>query len=158
MGKIPALGGWIDVHGAGAQRSDPKTGNPADFRNGFGPQGDAIRIFNYVRLVRGGNVTTDVNQDRFGSGAIPENFALKQNYPNPFNPSTRISFELPSESFVSLKVYDVLGKEVATLVSDKLAAGRYEVTFNGSQLTSGVYFYRLQAGSFIETRKLVLLR
>jgi hypothetical protein len=89
---------------------------------------------------------------------MPDNFALHQNYPNPFNPSTMISFELPNESFVSMKVYDILGKEVATLVSDRLVAGPYEVTFNGSQLTSGMYFYRLQAGKYTKTYRAVLLK
>ncbi|MBA4313518.1 MAG: hypothetical protein C0417_12915 [Chlorobiaceae bacterium] len=158
MGYMSIYGGWVDVHGAGAQRSDPKMGDPAQFPYGFGPQGDAIRIYNYVRLVRSGNGTTDLHQDGFGSEFMPDNFMLNQNYPNPFNPSTTISFELPSESFVSLKIYNVLGKEVATLVSDKLAAGRYDVTFNGSELTSGVYFYRLQAGKYTKTAKAVLLK
>ncbi len=158
MGYMMPPGGWIDVHGAGAQRSDPKAGNPNNFPHGRGPQGDAIRIYDYVRLVRGRNATTDVHQDRFGSAITPDDFVLNQSYPNPFNPSTTISFELPSESFVSLKVYDVLGKEVATLVNDKLAAGRYEVTFNGSELTSGAYIYRLQAGKYTKTDKGVLLK
>ena len=158
MGYMSQFGGWVDVHGAGAQRSDPKTGDPSQYPYGHGPQGDAIRIYNYVRLVRGGNVTTDVHQDWFGSAIAPDDFVLNQNYPNPFNPSTTISFELPSESFVSLKVYNVLGKEVATLVSEKLVAGRYDVTFNGSQLTSGVYFYRLQAGKYTKINKAMLLK
>ncbi|HEY4613573.1 MAG TPA: DUF1566 domain-containing protein, partial [Bacteroidota bacterium] len=88
MGYISIWGGWIDVHGAGAQRSDPKVGNPNAFPQGRGPQGDAVRIYNYVRLVRGGNVITDVLQDRFGSAITPNNFLLEQNYPNPFNPTT----------------------------------------------------------------------
>jgi hypothetical protein len=158
MGYISGSGGWVDVHGAGAQRSDPKLGNPAQFPFGHGPQGDAVRIYNYVRLVRGGNVTTGVQQDGSGSKITPGNFKLNQNYPNPFNPSTTISFELPGKSFVSLKVYDILGKEVDTLVNDNLVAGRYEVTFKGSQLTSGVYFYRFRADSFSETKVLVSLR
>ncbi|HAB51622.1 MAG TPA: hypothetical protein DCE80_05525, partial [Ignavibacteriales bacterium] len=71
MGYIAGSGGWVDVHGAGAQRSDPKLGDPAQFPFGHGPQGDAVRIYSYVRLVRGGNVTTDVHQDRFGSAITP---------------------------------------------------------------------------------------
>jgi len=89
---------------------------------------------------------------------VPDKYKLFQNYPNPFNPTTTISFELPSESFASLKVYDVLGTEVATLVNDKLTAGHHEVTFNGSQLTSGVYFYRLLAGKYTKTSKAVLIK
>ncbi len=88
----------------------------------------------------------------------PTDFALNQNYPNPFNPSTVINFELKSNSNISLKVYNVLGAEVATLVNGNYAAGKYNVTFDASKLSSGVYFYRLQAGNFIETKKMVLLK
>ncbi len=91
-------------------------------------------------------------------GFPPTNFMLEQNYPNPFNPSTNISFNLPSRSFVSLKVFDVLGKEVASIVSEILSAGNYSRQWNAAGMPSGVYFYRLQAGSYIETKKLVLLR
>ncbi len=89
---------------------------------------------------------------------IPTRFALEQNYPNPFNPATTISFSLPSKSFVSLKVFDALGKEVSTLLFEELTAGTYTQQWNASGFVSGVYFYRLQAGSFTETRKLLLLR
>jgi hypothetical protein len=101
---------------------------------------------------------------------LPEGFVLYQNYPNPFNPSTTLSFVIGHSSFVSLKVYDVLGNEIATLVNEELTAGEYEVSFDshsgevrnlpaGRQgLTSGIYFYQLQAGSFIQTKKMVLLK
>ena len=89
---------------------------------------------------------------------IPEKFEILQNFPNPFNPSTIISWQSPIGSHQTLKVYDVLGNEVATLVDEFRIAGRYEVTFNASQLSSGIYFYRLQAGSFVQTRKMILLR
>ncbi|MDZ7406155.1 MAG: T9SS type A sorting domain-containing protein, partial [candidate division KSB1 bacterium] len=85
-------------------------------------------------------------------------FHLEQNYPNPFNPTTTISFSLPLGSFVSLKVFDALGREVSTLVSEELAAGTYVRQWEAAGLPSGVYFYRLQAGSFTETKKLILLR
>jgi hypothetical protein len=85
-------------------------------------------------------------------------FSLTQNYPNPFNPSTTISFDLPSKSFVSLKVFDLLGKEVAIIVSKELLAGSYSEKWDASTMSSGIYFYRMQAGSFTETKKLVLLR
>jgi len=83
---------------------------------------------------------------------------LTQNYPNPFNPSTKIKYQIPELSFVTIKVYDVLGKEVTTLINEEKPAGSYEVEFDASRLPSGVYFYRLQAGSFIETKKMILLR
>jgi len=89
---------------------------------------------------------------------LPANFVLNQNYPNPFNPTTTISFSLPSKSFAKLKVFDVLGREVAALLSEELAAGTYSKQWDASGLPSGVYFYRIQAGSFIETRKLILLK
>lgn len=85
-------------------------------------------------------------------------FSLAQNYPNPFNPSTAIDFHVPVSSFVTVKVFDVLGKEVATLVNERKSPGAYRVNFNASGLADGVYFYRLQAGQFAQTRKLVLLR
>ncbi len=87
---------------------------------------------------------------------LPENFGLKQNYPNPFNPSTKIEFQIPSSAFVELKVFDLLGREVATLANEEMQPGNYETTFDGEGLASGVYFYRLQAGEFGQTRKLLL--
>jgi hypothetical protein len=90
--------------------------------------------------------------------APPASYALSQNYPNPFNPSTTISYQLPTASQVVLKVYDVVGREAATLVSGKQNAGKYDVNFNASQFSSGVYFYRLQAGSFVETKKMLLVK
>jgi hypothetical protein len=89
---------------------------------------------------------------------VPRTFELSQNYPNPFNPSTVISYQLPVVSEVSLKVYDLLGREVATLVNQRQEAGRYQVVFDASRLASGVYFYRLQAGAFVETRKMMVVR
>ena len=85
-------------------------------------------------------------------------YRLYQNYPNPFNPSTNISFDLPLRSFVTLKIFDLLGKEVASIVSETLSAGSYSRQWNASGLPSGVYFYRLQAGSFTESRKLIVLK
>ena len=84
--------------------------------------------------------------------------SLSQNYPNPFNPTTLISYQLPVSGQVTLKVYDMLGREIATLVSERENAGSYSVKFDGSRLSSGVYFYRLQAGSFSQTKKLMLVK
>ena len=88
----------------------------------------------------------------------PQKYSLSQNYPNPFNPSTQISYQVPSSSRVSLKVFDVLGREVATLVNEVKPAGTYTATFNANSIPSGVYFYRLQSGSFTETKRLVLIK
>ena len=89
---------------------------------------------------------------------IPTEFALSQNYPNPFNPTTNIKFDIPEQGFVSLKVYDVVGKEIATLVNNVKSAGSYSVDFNGSNLSSGVYFYRLEAGSFTAVKRMILVK
>jgi len=85
-------------------------------------------------------------------------FDLIQNYPNPFNPSTSIQYKVSSISTVSLKVYDVLGNEVATLVNEEKPAGSYEVDFDASGLSSGIYFYKLSAGSLVETKKMILMK
>lgn len=89
---------------------------------------------------------------------IPTRFGLDQNYPNPFNPATSIAFQLPENSRVTLEVYDVIGQRVATLVDDNLNAGYHEVSFDGTRLASGVYVYRMQAGDFVQTRKLMLIK
>lgn len=85
-------------------------------------------------------------------------FELNQNYPNPFNPTTNITYQVPQQSKVTLRVYNVLGQLVATLVNDIKAKGRYTVTFNGSGLASGVYIYRLTAGTFIQTKQFMLVK
>jgi hypothetical protein len=85
-------------------------------------------------------------------------YELSQNYPNPFNPTTRIKYELKEAGFVSLKVFDMLGREVATLLNERRSAGSYEVTFNAANAASGIYFYRLDAGTFSQTKKMVLVK
>ncbi len=89
---------------------------------------------------------------------VPASFALHQNYPNPFNPTTHFRFSIANFEFVTLKVYDLLGREIATLVNGKKSPGTYEVLFDGSKLPSGVYFYRLESGRFAETKKLILIK
>jgi photosystem II stability/assembly factor-like uncharacterized protein len=89
---------------------------------------------------------------------IPLKFALEQNYPNPFNPSTKIDFTIPQSSFVKLKVYDILGSEVVTLVNEEKPAGSYKVEFKAADIPSGVYFYRMQTQNFSMTKKMILLR
>jgi len=86
------------------------------------------------------------------------NFSLYQNYPNPFNPRTTINYQLPVSSFVTLKIYDIIGNEVADLVNENKQAGKYQIEFSAEQFPSGVYFYKLQAGNFVQTRKMVLLK
>jgi hypothetical protein len=89
---------------------------------------------------------------------IPNSFSLDQNYPNPFNPTTKISWQSAVGSHQIIKVFDVLGKEVATLANEFRDAGRYEVEFDGSALSSGVYFYELIADGFTQTKKMILIR
>jgi hypothetical protein len=89
---------------------------------------------------------------------LPAAFSLAQNYPNPFNPSTTIRYSLPTSANASLAVYNTLGQLVATLVKGEQDAGYYEVKFDGTNPASGVYFYRIQASSFVQTKKLLLLR
>ena len=92
------------------------------------------------------------------NGELPTEYYLSPAYPNPFNPSTNISFSLPERAYVSLKLFDVTGREVAAIVSEQMSAGSHSRTWNAAGMSSGVYFYRLQAGSYVETKKLILLR
>ncbi len=108
-----------------------------------------------LRTNDGGGTVTDVQS---GPVEPPEEFALEQNYPNPFNPSTLIGYRLSTAGLVSLKVYDVIGREVATLVSAVQQPGSHRVEFSGSNLASGVYFYQLRTGAGVATRKLMLLK
>jgi len=89
---------------------------------------------------------------------IPQNFSLSQNYPNPFNPTTKINFALPKSGLVSLKVYDMLGKEVATLVNEVKSAGTYAVDFNGASLSSGMYFYKISVNGFSDVKKMLMIK
>jgi photosystem II stability/assembly factor-like uncharacterized protein len=90
--------------------------------------------------------------------SLPNEFSLRQNYPNPFNPTTTINYSIPKSSSVSIKVYDLLGREISTLVNENKPVGNYSVQFNASKLVSGVYFYRMHAGDFVQTKKLILLK
>ncbi|MCU0414745.1 MAG: T9SS type A sorting domain-containing protein [Ignavibacteriaceae bacterium] len=111
--------------------------------------------------VVGGN-TAKINQGAVTSlnddEATPDVFILEQNYPNPFNPATTISFSIPSSAFTSLKIYDVLGNEVGSLLNDNLIAGYHVVDFKAEGLRSGVYFYKLESGNYVETKKMILLK
>ncbi|MCW8804364.1 MAG: T9SS type A sorting domain-containing protein, partial [Ignavibacteriaceae bacterium] len=116
----------------------------------------------YTEWVDAGGLT-DISDNK---NELPSAFNLSQNYPNPFNPSTKINYTVPSVTLrqaqsdikVSLKVYDLLGNEIVTLVNEEKPAGEYEVEFKAFGLSSGIYFYKLQAGGYLETRKMVLLK
>lgn len=104
-----------------------------------------------------GDKPVSVEQEEIENIRIDE-FKLEQNYPNPFNPKTKISFQIPSSGFVTLKIYNIVGQEVKTLINKEMQKGRYDIDFNASQLSSGIYFYRIQAGGFIDTKKLILMK
>jgi hypothetical protein len=93
-----------------------------------------------------------------GQGFIPDEFALEQNYPNPFNPTTTISFDIGKPSFATLRIYDVLGREVATLVQRQMVPGRYTTSWNAEGLPSGIYYYGLSAGGFRDTKKMLIVK
>ena len=112
--------------------------------------------FNDVYLIKTlGDGTVSVEDDR---SVMPTGFALLQNYPNPFNPSTTIAFSLPRATYVTLKIFNTLGQEAATVLSQELAAGTYETKWEATGIGSGMYFYRLQTATFSETKKLILLK
>ena len=110
------------------------------------------RVFR--RYVSGITEPTSVKHEK----EQPTEFKLSQNYPNPFNPTSKIEYSIPQTAFVTLKVYDILGKEIATLVNEEKLAGNYEVNFNGNRLSSGIYFYKIQAGGYSSMKKMVLLK
>ncbi|MCB0728620.1 MAG: T9SS type A sorting domain-containing protein [Ignavibacteriae bacterium] len=105
-----------------------------------------------------GVMVFDIPTNLISQNQIASEFELKQNYPNPFNPSTKLEFRIPESEFVSLKIYDALGKEIKTLVNETRPAGRYSVSFDGSGFQSGVYFYKIEAGDFVEVRKMILVK
>jgi hypothetical protein len=106
-------------------------------------------------IIRLGNTITNINTV---SSELPKDFKLLQNYPNPFNPTTNIKFSIPHNVFVSLKVYDIEGREVAKLVNTELKSGTYECNWNATNCSSGIYFYKFQAGNYLETKKMIFLK
>jgi hypothetical protein len=136
-------------------------GVPTDLKetsdNGFIVLGNYSRFFNDdgIYLTK---LTSEPNAIKNFSQNIPAEFSVMQNFPNPFNPVTTITYEIPERSIVTIKIYGVLGNEITTLVNEEKSAGRYEILFNAENLPSGIYFYRLQAGDYIETKKMVLMK
>ena len=115
----------------------------------------------------GGGTTTTVHYDsqeeiktneKVGENSVPNEFSLSQNYPNPFNPSTRIAYTVPSQELVSIKIYDLLGQKVAELLNEVKTPGYYEINFNAETLPSGTYIYEIRAGSFVKSKKMILLK
>jgi len=120
-----------------------------------GDVADSTNGWNFFALKINQNLGTNVEHQYI---KIPVDYALNQNYPNPFNPTTKIVYQIPELSFVTIKIYDVLGNEMAVLVNEEKPSGTYEVEYNASSLPSGIYFYQLNAGSFIETKKMILIK
>ena len=157
---------WTNISGTHNVRandnsffSGPATPAPWEFTHTFTTAGD-YPYYCEPHLSMGMTATIIV-QNPVGvedEEVLADQFELKQNYPNPFNPSTKISWQSSVASYQTIKVYDVLGNEVATLVDEFKPAGNFEVEFDASKLTSGMYLYKLQSGSFVETRKMILLR
>jgi hypothetical protein len=138
-----------DLSFYGQQTSDSgyiATGSTYSYGNG---QSD----FYVIRLDSDGS--TSVENTVYSK---PDKFMLIQNYPNPFNPTTTINYSIPERSYVSLKIYDVLGNEVVTLVSEEKPAGSYEIEFNANGMPSGIYLYQLKAGSYSVTKKMLLIK
>jgi hypothetical protein len=118
-----------------------------------------VHIFSDGRFLWSDSFTVDiVTGIAENETNLPIEYALKQNYPNPFNPSTKIKYSIPQSSNVVLKVFDILGNEIETLVNEEKSVGIYEVQFDATGISSGVYFYTLTAGNFVENKKMVLLR
>lgn len=109
-------------------------------------------------LSRVGHATSPLTGIAEEARGLSHRFILSQNYPNPFNPTTVVEYQVPGASNVRLAIYDLLGREVAVLVNERKAPGRYDVQFDASRLASGVYIYRLTGGSFVQSRKMVLIR
>jgi PKD repeat protein len=126
-------------------------GRPYRYNNTASATDYEYMIDNYM-------TSTLVSVEDHSSPELPTGYKLSQNYPNPFNPSTQISYSIPNSEFVSLKIYDVLGREVTTLVNGVQSASNYSVNFDAGKLSSGIYFYTLKAGNFVETKKMLLLR
>jgi len=161
---IDANKGWT-VGGAGTLYSTTNAGvNWLAEQSGTGQDLNSIHSFDGVSGWAVGNLGVIVTNFFITTGLenpnniIPNSLIVEQNYPNPFNPSTKISFNLPSRDFVTLKVYNLLGSEIATLLSEDISEGFHEVEFDATEFNSGVYFYTINSGKFTETRKMILLK
>lgn len=140
---------------------------PISYISGDTPDSAGITISIKPVISAHSGTTFNIDDLAFTSGATavedqpnqtPKKFELEQNYPNPFNPSTIIRYDIPKSVFVSLKIYNILGKEITSLVNEEKKPGEYSITFNAASLPSGIYLYMLNAGSFSETKKFVLLK
>ena len=163
--ELPSGTYWIIISAAGSLSSGPwlppitignqqVTGNAMqNTGTSWAPAMDGTSQKGVPMVIYGTILTGITNPN-----TTPEKYELSQNYPNPFNPTTKINFSIPKSGLVTLKVFDVLGREVATLVNETRVAGNYTEGFDGSGLSSGVYFYRIQAGDFSSIKKMMLTK
>jgi hypothetical protein len=140
--------------GNGATHSVKEFDSSGNYAGEFIPNGSGGLITPNAIVIRQ-SITTSVSNN---NSLTEKSFMLEQNYPNPFNPGTTISWQSSVGSWQTLKVYDVLGNEVATLINEFKAAGKYDLEFDSEDLTSGIYFYQIRAGQFVETKKMILLK
>ena len=148
---------WLSIKELSALKKF--SGQDSNYRVGLYLYAPAVGMFNpnvakWIIFLYRGQIVVGIKDENIK----PNNYQLYQNYPNPFNPTTVISYHLPTFSNVSLKIIDVLGNEVATLVNQEQPTGNYKISFDASNISSGVYFYTLRAGNFVQTKKLLLLR
>lgn len=166
---------WVHVSGIHTTTCDPNTRPLTSLPSGaqtWDEPMNASQIFVYHIQIAGlyeyecvphspfmnGTITVSPSNVNLISQQVPKSYKLSQNYPNPFNPSTSIKFSLPKSSFTTLKIYNLVGQEVETLVNENLNAGTYEAILNGANLTSGIYFYTINAVGYSETKKMMLIK
>ncbi|MGA3246004.1 MAG: family 43 glycosylhydrolase [Bacteroidota bacterium] len=153
---ISNTGSWDTFNTFTAKLLTPVSGNHDVYLKFRGTGSDKLFMIQWLTFVDATHLETSVNSQ--GSCSVPDVFVLNQNYPNPFNPNTAISFRLSALSRVKLRIYDVLGKEVAALVDEERPAGSYTVTWNAQNFPSGVYVYRMASGNQIDSKKMILLK
>jgi len=166
LGRYPFLRGGQDYHGGGTIFGSVEIHNDTAAVNAFYADyaQNTARVDSFV--LRADAIIFDqagINSIYAEPNLVPEEFSLSQNYPNPFNPTTQIKFSIPVDSRVELKIYDILGREVATLMNDDLRTGYYTIEWNGKndygvKVSSGVYIYRIVAGKFVQTKKMMMLK
>jgi len=139
---------------------DSTTNAPADYAmsgiytdNSTGTTGDNLNGRARIKVFFENNTTGGDNNSN-----LPISYNLSQNYPNPFNPVTKINFAIPKQGYVNLKIYDMLGREVKTLMNEVKTPGNYSIDFNASNLSSGIYFYKLQVNDFVNIKKMVVIK
>jgi hypothetical protein len=148
--QFPSLGRWYDYFSG-----DSIYVTNAQTEISLGP--GEFHIYTTVKLPTP-EVGMVLDTDNTGNSGLPAEYDLEQNYPNPFNPSTKIRYSITSPDLVRIKIYDILGREVKTLVNELQQVGTYEVQFDALSLASGIYLYRIESGSFIQTKKMILMK